>query len=320
MENDLVVKSNDLIEARYSLNLNEQKVILYAVSKLDRSSEKFNVLSLNIREFTEIIGTTSERYTEIREIVRELRKKEIIINTEKKELITGWLSSIEYIKDSGTVELEFSEKLIPYLLQLKARFTRYQLKNVLYLKNKYSIRIYELLKQYEVIKKRTFTVAELKKILVIEDKYQDFRNFDTWVIKTSLKEINEKTDLNIAYEKNKKGRAIDSLTFSIKSKENKRYIEYLDQTYNIKEFKEKSGLERENFDSKQIIELFTIATEVLVESEQEDLFEYIKLNYLHMIKNKAIKNKYAYLKKALKEDHAVARGQIKLDYRLDNSL
>ncbi len=109
MVNKLVVKSNDLIEARYKLNLNEQKIILYAVTMLDRTKDKFNIISLNVKEFTELIGTTTERYTEIREVVRELRKKEIIINTNENELITGWLSSIDYIKASGMIELEFSE-------------------------------------------------------------------------------------------------------------------------------------------------------------------------------------------------------------------
>ena len=46
MEKNLVVKHNDLIEAKYDLNLNELKIILYAVSKLDREKEKFNLLTL----------------------------------------------------------------------------------------------------------------------------------------------------------------------------------------------------------------------------------------------------------------------------------
>ena len=78
MEKNLVVKHNDLIEAKYDLNLNELKIILYAVSKLDREKEKFNLLTLNIREFFNLLGTTQERYSEIREIIKELRKKEII--------------------------------------------------------------------------------------------------------------------------------------------------------------------------------------------------------------------------------------------------
>lgn len=317
MVNNLVVKSNDLIEARYKLNLNEQKIILYAVTKIDRDKDNFNTLSLNIKEFTRLIGTTTERYTEIREVIRELRKKEIIINTNDRELITGWLSSIDYIKDSGVVELEFSEKLIPYLLQLKERFTRYQLKNILYLKNKYSIRVYELMKQYEKIKKRKFTIEELKDLLMMGDMYSEFKDFNRYVLKPTMEEINKYTDINMDMELIKRGRKVVGIEYIIKSKEDDSYVRYLDKNYDIGEIKEKSGLKDENFDSRQIIELFTIATEVLIDPEQEDIYEYIRLNYLHILKNKKVINKYSYLKKALNEDFAAARGQMMLDYKLD---
>ena len=260
------------------------------------------------------MGTDTNRYGEVREIVRELRKKEVIIDAPEGELITGWLSSIQ--NKGGVIELEFSEKLIPYLLQLKECFTRYELKNILFLKNKYSIRIYELMKQYQTIGHRTFTIEELKELLILGDKYAEFKDFNKYVIKQTMEEINNHTDINIKVEQIKKGRRVVSIKYIIDSKE-QQYINFLDQNYNIKEFKEKSGLENENFSSKQIMDLFEIATEVLADAEQEQLFDYIKLNYNFMMKKKGVVNKYAYLKKALREDFAVARGQIKFDYRLD---
>lgn len=316
MENGLVVKHNELIQARYDLNLNEQKIILYAVSKLDRDKDKFNILSLNIRDFFELLGTTQERYTEIREIVRELRKKEVIINTDKRELITGWLSSIDYLKDEGVIELEFSEKLIPYLLQLKERFTRYELKNILYLKNKHSIRIYELLKQYENIGERKISLEELRKYLGIgEDEYLRFGNFENRVLKTTKEEINEYTDIIIDYDKIKTGRRITSIIFKVepKDQEDKVYIEFLNEFYNIKDMKVKMGIGEENFNQKQIIDIYDKAVEK-AGNEDIDIFEYIRLNYLH-IKDKA-RNKYSYLLKALENDYAAAIGQIKLEFYL----
>ncbi len=319
MENNLVVKSNKLIEARYTLSLNEQKIILYAVSKLDTSKDKFNILQLETRDFIELLNTSVFRYTEIRELVVGLMSKQVRIETDETDLVANWVSSIYYIKESGIIELEFSERLIPYLLHLKKRFTRYQLKNILYLKNKHSVRIYELMKQYQVIGHRTFTIKELKELLMLEDKYNQFRDFNKSVIKLTMDEINQLTDINITVEHVKKGRKVIAIKYIIQSKEDNSYIKYLNETYNIKEFKEKSGLSGENFDSKQVIELYTIASEKLEDEyeTEDDLFEYIKLNYLHMKKNKAVKNKYAYLKKGLREDFAVARGQIKLDYKLD---
>lgn len=318
MINSLIVKSNDLIEARYKLNLNEQKIILYAVSKLDREKDNFNILSLNVKEFTELLGTNTDRYSEIRDIVRNLRKREVIIDAKEGEIITGWLSSIQ--NKRGVIELEFSQKLIPYLLQLKERFTSYELKNILYLKNKYSIRIYELLKQYKNMSSNTrkFDLIEFKHILMLEEEqYTRFYDFERFVLKPSMEEINKFTDINIQYEKITKGRKIVGIRYIVDYlKKDNTYIQYLNESYDISEFKLKSGLSNENFDSKQIIELFTIATEALVDPEQEDIFEYIKLNYLHMLNNKTVINKYAYLKKALLEDYAVARAQIKLKYKL----
>ena len=84
MGNKLVVKSNKLIEARYTLSLNEQKIVLYAVSKLDTTKDKFNILELETREFMQLLNTSQFRYTEIRELVSNLMGKQVRIETDKK--------------------------------------------------------------------------------------------------------------------------------------------------------------------------------------------------------------------------------------------
>ena len=318
MGNKLVVKSNKLIEARYTLSLNEQKIVLYAVSKLDTTKDKFNILELETREFMQLLNTSQFRYTEIRELVSNLMSKQVRIETDKRDLVANWVSSIDYIKDTGLIELEFSEKLIPYLLQLKEQFTRYELKNILYLKNKHSIRVYELLKQYQTIGYRAFTIEELKKILMLEDKYEQFRDFNKSVLKPSMEEINEFTDLNIDIELIKQGRKVVSLKYIIKSKDQEKeiYIEYLNKNYKIKEMQLEMGLNNENLSTEQIMNIYTKAVEKLADAEKKDIFEYVRLNYLH-IKDKASgKGRYSYLLKALENDYAVAAAQIKLDYYL----
>lgn len=318
-DNNLVVKSNELIQARYNLNLNEQKIILYAASLLDRDQERFNILQIQSSDFMKLLGTSKFRYTEIRELVSELMKKQVYIKTDKSELVANWVSSIEYITREGIIELEFSEKLIPYLLQLKSKFTRYQLENILNLKGKYSIRLYELLKQYEKITKREFKLGELKRILFCENMYNDFRNFDRVVLQVAQEEINEHTDISISYEKIKTGRKITSILFKIESKDQDKeiYIDYLNEFYNIKEMKLKMGLQQENFSTNQIMSVYEKAVEK-AGNEDIDLFEYVRLNYNH-IKPKA-RNKYSYLLKALENDYASAIGQISLDYYIERGV
>lgn len=124
-------------------------------------------------------------------------------------MITGWLSNIKIYKNTGKVTLEFDDELIPYLLQLKSRFTRYELRNTLYLKNKYSIRVYELLKQLQNIKSGKFTIEELKNLLMLEKgQYSRLYDFERFILKSSMEEINEYTDLDVSYEKNKNGRKV----------------------------------------------------------------------------------------------------------------
>lgn len=117
-KNGLVVKNDVLIQARHDLSLIEQKLILYAVSMLDREREYFSILPLRISEFSDIDGSLTS-YSEIREVVLGIMDKTICIPTENGELITGWIASLEYKYESGIIELEFSKKLMPYFIQLK---------------------------------------------------------------------------------------------------------------------------------------------------------------------------------------------------------
>ena len=155
--------------------------------------------------------------------------------------------------------------------------------------------------------------------MIEENKYIRVYDFERFVLKPSIEEINFHTDLNINYEKLKNGKKVVGIKFSINSKSKDPYIEYLNQSYNIKEFKEKSGIESENFNAKQVLELYESTVDMLIDDYQSeaDLFEYIRLNYLFMKEKKGVKNPFNYLMKALKEDYAVARGQIKFEYPID---
>lgn len=315
MKNSLVVKNNDLIEARYDLNLLEQKIILYSVSKIDTNKNSFNVITLEVKEISRMLGTNIDRYSEFSSIANGLMDRKVYLK-DRPKLDVRWLASSEYI-GNGLIELEFSEKLIPYLLQLKSKFTRYQLKNIINLKNKYSLRIYELLKQYETIGKRKFNLDELKNILFIEGQYNRIYDFKKHVLDKAKDEINIHTDIEVGYTQIKTGRKITDILFEIDSKNEykKDYVNYLNKTYNIKEMQNKMGLKNENLNSEQIIHIYQKTVEMIDENEIA-IFEYIRLNYLYVKNKKNARNIYSYLLKAIKKDYASAKGQISLDYYL----
>ncbi|KJU83889.1 replication initiator protein, partial [Candidatus Magnetobacterium bavaricum] len=159
-EHALVTKSNDLVEARYDLTLTEQRVILYMVSMIEPNDEDFKTYRITVSEFVKIIGIDDKSaYNQIRQVTENLISNILRIYQPETNsyLSVAWLSSSKYFAGDGYVELRFDPGLKPYLLGMKQRFTSYTLAAVARLNSVYSIRIYELLKQYQKIGVRTFT-------------------------------------------------------------------------------------------------------------------------------------------------------------------
>lgn len=311
VENAIVSQANKLIEARYKLNLNEHKIIRYVISKLDSINQKdFTFLEFDLKEFTELLGTTEKRYDEIRKVVRSLRRRELIINTDEKEIIMGWISSIEFEKKTGKIILRFDDNLKPYLLELSKVYKSYKLKNIINLKNKYAIRVYELLKQYENMKskERIMKIDELKKMVGCEDKYKDFRNFEQKVLKPSRSELLKHSDLCFEYEKIKDGRKIVAIKFTFEKNhsniEKPTDIEYMIENGDFDEYittlrKDMPFLAMEFLSNKQINELYEIACEKC----SDNPYRYIEINYFYT-KGQEIKTTvFSYLKGALQEGY-----------------
>lgn len=219
--NDLIVKSNQMIEASYKLSLQEQRIVLYMVSKIQIDDEEFKPVEISIKDFAEMFDVKNINYTHMQQTTRELLGKVLTIRKPRSILQVGWLSSAEYFHQEGYVKFRFDPELRPYLLQLKERFTKYQLGQIIRLKHTYSIRFYELLKQYEIIGWRYFDLDELKNILGIgSDEYKLYAHFKDKVLKPVKKEFDLKystgeLDFTFEYEEKKACRRVAGLKFEI---------------------------------------------------------------------------------------------------------
>jgi plasmid replication initiation protein len=232
--NNVVTKSNILIEANYKLTLTEQKIVLFLVSKIRKDDDDFKIYTLPIKQFYELLGYKGNpKYSEMKKITKNLIGKVIEIKEGKKLKQMSWLSYVEYNENDGSVNLSFDPRLKPYLLQLKREFTSYKLKNVMELKSGYSIRIYEILKKWQTIKEVEIPLNELRKMVGATDRYQEYHNFKKRVLTSSQNEIEEKTDISFDYEEIKQGRKVVSIRFIIHSKSN--IITHEDEVINEKD-------------------------------------------------------------------------------------
>lgn len=214
-----VTQSNKLIDARHdvALTAREQKIILTMVSMIQPTDEDFRKYTIPIKEFSEMLGLEGKaKYDDIKEIAQRLQKKSVYIQEEKGFVVTNWVSSQRYIEGEGKIELAFSPELKPYLLQLKNQFTSYRLSNILSLKSAYSIRLYELIKKWQHLGKWECSVNHLKLHMgATTSTFDRYNLFKVRVLELAIKELNEKTDINISFEEIKKGRKIEIISFKI---------------------------------------------------------------------------------------------------------
>ncbi|MBU3174570.1 replication initiation protein [Clostridium estertheticum] len=224
-KNYIVKKSNYFImNSSYDLSLEEQKLILTLASMVQPEDEGFKPYKFKIADFIELLGVKNQaKYTETPKITKELMKKVFEIEEDDTIIQIAWLSSAIYKKGTGMVELEFSPKLKPYMMQLNTLFTQYKLANILLMKSKYSPRIYEILKCNEFKKQGYIEIVlgDLRKLLKAENIYPLYGDFKRRVLLPVQKELKKLSDISFDLEEIKTGRTITDLRFIIKANKTK---------------------------------------------------------------------------------------------------
>lgn len=213
----LVAKSNKLINSNYDLSLQEQKIILTLVSLIDSTKDNsFNVFRMKISDFCDLLGVENTNHTYIKTVTKKLMTRVLEIEDDERLFQVHWLSSCEYLKHTGFIKLELHKELAPYLLELKSKFTTYYLSNVLKMKSKYSIRIYELLKGNQYKRQFRMPLGDLRRVLKCEN-YEKYANLKQKVLEVAVREINQHSDLFVEYEGIKEGRKVIAVEFTVYS-------------------------------------------------------------------------------------------------------
>lgn len=229
----LIKKSNDLIEARYKFDIWETRFFLSVLSKIHKDDDEFETYRISYKEIIktfELKPTSS--YELLRNAARSLMDKKVTVDYEenghKREKIYHLIRHIDLLKEGrvGATDLEQQEyvdvvvesQMRPLLLHLQRNFTAYDLRNIVNL-GVYPVRVYELLKQYESIGRRTLFIEDMKKMFNLSEEYPKFSNFYQKIIDPAIKEINKHTDIKVAkVDKIKEGKKVVGLEFFFSKK------------------------------------------------------------------------------------------------------
>ena len=149
-ENTKVTMRNDFASGKYDLSALEQKLVLINIASIKFEDEHFNANTFRVIDMARLLNVTPEMlYRDLKRACDSLTNKKIYIQKEDG----SWeflvlVPTAKYIAKTGTVLMRLNEDAKPYLLQLKDMFTSFELSNILNLKSKYSIRIYQLMKSH----------------------------------------------------------------------------------------------------------------------------------------------------------------------------
>jgi plasmid replication initiation protein len=229
----IVTQSNELVSARYALPLGEMRLLFTVISKIQPDDTKLTVYRIPVAEFAEFLGVDkNSAYREVRKITKSLVTRYVEIKEPDCLVQTTWVAQAKYIDGTGMVDVQLSESMIPYLLQLKnGNFTQCKLVMLLSFKSQYTLRLYMLLKQKRDhnprAKEYEFEIEELRKQLglsIEEDKekkidvvdmYADYKNLKARVLNPAKNEMDEKADIGFEYEEIRHGRRVGAISFRV---------------------------------------------------------------------------------------------------------
>ena len=210
-----VSKSNYLVEASYNLTLQEQRLVLACLSRIDSrgtASKEASILASDYADMMRIDIKNAHR--ELYKAADKLYERSIIVSDPEKTEEFRWIQKKAiYHTGEGRVTFTWSDDVLIYISQLKRRFTTYRLNDVARLSSSYAIRLYELLMQFNATKDRKINLDDFKSLFNLENKYPLFRDLNKWVIKPAVKEINSSSNLVVYYSTVKKGRNVVALQF-----------------------------------------------------------------------------------------------------------
>ncbi|WP_270519932.1 replication initiation protein [Paraclostridium sordellii] len=229
-KNEILMKNNVLIKARYDINTYENKLFILLLYKLQRINETTCKCNLNVDEIRNILKARSVRNKkEIAKLLSDLRKRSIYFKNKNNDNWGefGFINGFEFIERENSFEIEASEKVYSLLREyLESGYTPVNMKIWLGLKSSYAQRFYDLLRLWSNTKTIIeYNIDELRELLMLEGKYIEYRDFKRRVINPAIKELNETDFFTIEIKENKIGRKVNSINFIVKDLDKRVYFD-----------------------------------------------------------------------------------------------
>ena len=174
---------------------------------------------LTAKEFSELFNVSLPNcYGILKQAVDKLMKTDIRI--EKPDNQGFWRINIcsmaEYNKTAGSITIKFTDDIMPYLAQVKARFVLYNLKDVSKFGSLYTTRLYELLQEFKETGWVLKSIEQLREMFAVGNRLKLYADFKRKTFGRGCQEINENYDIGLNFKEIKEGRKVVAVKFFFK--------------------------------------------------------------------------------------------------------
>ncbi|TAA74132.1 MAG: Initiator Replication protein [Candidatus Electronema aureum] len=231
--NSIVAKSNDLVTKLAKFDLPELRLIAYCLAHYDSRKPENRTFTAKITDLVKyFLWMRIVAYTVIYNAMLELNNKPLVFDKGNERHFWNWFSGFIYKRGKGEFEFRINPDIQPYLLELKDCFSIYRLADVYQFKSAYTWKLYENLNRWKKNCSWYVEIKVLKAYLGADKKYSRFNSFRERILDPAIEEINEKSDLNVGYEKEIDRNSVVALKFFLFRKPTDDIIE-IDNPENI---------------------------------------------------------------------------------------
>lgn len=221
----LVQKSNPLLSLwKSDLTLFEFKLLDCYLGRIDSRKSDQRSVRFGKGEIERLLGVKQIRPNELKERLSHLMGQ--VVEIRDKDVNRGFVlitlfEQAECEKDEygiWQVDLECTQKAMKYFFNIeKLGFIRYQLRNIINLKSRYSYVMFVYLESNRFRRTWEVELEELKQILSCSDDvtYNEYKRFNDLILKKCKRELLDKTEVRYTYESIKKGRRVVKIKFTI---------------------------------------------------------------------------------------------------------
>ena len=230
-DNLKATQDNQLIEACYSMTLNEKRLLLFGISKINPSTfpdvNKPFKFEMTAQEWKEQFGGDNP-WLMLKRSAKKLMGRTLTLHSKTTqsnvpdETMLNWFEEAKFFNKQGRVLVTFTRSVQVRLAGMLEQFTTIDLLAVSELTSIHAVRLYELLSQFKSTGYRVMILEDFRFAMDVVNTNKGTKYLKNRVLNPAVKQLNEKSDLFCVVEDIKEGRTITGFKFVFRTQEQKK--------------------------------------------------------------------------------------------------